>query len=249
MRQVIVLDQEGTRLSPCTPERAERLLQAGRAIIVCREPLTIRLTYAVELPPAPQESRPGGIGQGKRLLLHICCGPCATYPVHVLRAEGYAVTGYWYNPNIHPYSEHAKRREALAAFAEKVQLPIIDEGDYDDMLAFFRAVVGRERFRERCLICYQLRLARTATRARAEGYDAFTTTLLISPYQDQAAIRQIGQELAEEAGVAFHFENFRRGWAERGKLTREYGLYAQSYCGCLYSEWEAAQQRKSKGAG
>ncbi len=247
MSQVIILDQEGTRLSPCTPERAERLLQAGRAAVVCREPLTIRLTYAVELPPAPQECRPGGIGQGKRLLLHICCGPCATYPVRALRAEGYAVTGHWYNPNIHPYSEHVKRREALDAFAEKVQLPLIEDGY--EMPVFFRAVANQERFRERCPICYRLRLARTATRARAEGYDAFTTTLLISPYQDQAAIRRIGEALAAEVGVAFHFENFRRGWAERGKLTREYGLYAQSYCGCLYSEWEATQQRGRKGAG
>jgi len=248
MTQVIVLDQEGTRLSPCAPERAEKLLQAGRAIVVCREPLTIRLTYTVKLPPAPQPSGPGGIGSGKRLLLHICCGPCATYPVRALRAEGYAVTGHWYNPNIHPYSEHAKRREALAVFAEKVELPLIAEDGYE-MPAFFRAVAGRERFRERCILCYRLRLARTAARARAEGYDAFTTTLLISPYQDQAAIRKIGEALAEEVGVAFHFENFRRGWAERGRLTREYGLYAQSYCGCLYSEWEAAQQRQPEGAG
>jgi hypothetical protein len=105
--------------------------------------------------------------------------------------------------------------------------------------------VGQETFRQRCRICYRLRLERTARTAAREGYDAFTTTLLISPYQDQAAIQEIGPELAERYGVSFYFENFRRGWAEHGQMVREHELYSQRYCGCVYSEWEALDRSAS----
>jgi hypothetical protein len=193
--------------------------------------------------------------------MHICCAPCATYPVARLRTQGYEVAGFWYNPNIHPFAEHEKRRESLVSYADAVQLPIIwaaqdaaalgaaascAAASYTDMPAFFRAVAGRERFRERCAVCYRMRLQRAAQQAREGGYDAFTTTLLISPYQDQNLICEIGETLAKEYGVAFYFENFRRGWAERGRLARNYGLYLQRYCGCLYSEWEAEMQRQSR---
>ena len=103
---------------------------------------------------------------------------------------------------------------------------------------FLRAVAGRESFRERCTACYRMRLEKTARLALAEGFDAITTTLLISPHQDQQQIRSIGEEVAGMLGVEFLFENLRRGWAERGRLTREHGLYRQQYCGCIYSEWE-----------
>lgn len=194
-----------------------------------------------------------------RILAHVCCAPCATYPVARLRQQDYKVTGFWYNPNIHPFAEHEKRRESLVSFAQRVNLPMLwavydsaasDAAEsYTDMPAFFRAVAGRERFRERCALCYRMRLQRTAQQARKGGYDAFTTTLLISPYQDQNLIREIGEELATEYEIVFYFENFRRGWAERGRLAREYGLYLQRYCGCLYSEWEAEIQRQSRAKG
>ncbi len=103
---------------------------------------------------------------------------------------------------------------------------------------FFRLIAGHEPFRERCRLCYRLRLERTARIAAENKFDAFTTTLLISPYQDQESIRSIGDAIGQNVGIPFLFENFRRGWAERGRLTREYGLYRQQYCGCLYSEWE-----------
>lgn len=173
----------------------------------------------------------------KSILLHICCGPCSTYTINRLREEGFAVTGYWYNPNIHPWQEHERRRESLVAFAEEVDLPMLWHERYE-MPAFLRAVAGREKFRERCEICYRLRLSQTARMAHEKGFEAFTTTLLISPYQDQGMIRSIGEEVAAEQGVEFYFENFRRGWAERGRLTRQHGLYRQQYCGCIYSEWE-----------
>jgi epoxyqueuosine reductase len=184
-------------------------------------------------------------GAGKRLLLHICCGPCATYSVRRLRDEAWELTGLWFNPNIHPFSEHERRRETLASFAAQVALPVQWESGYE-MPAFLRAVVGHEAFRERCQVCYRLRLERAARAAAAGGYDAYCTTLLISPYQDQAAIRRIGEELGAQHGVPFYFENLRRGYAETPRPCEQYGLYRQRYCGCLYSEWEALEHAKER---
>jgi len=234
--RVIVLDANGQELSPTTPEKAQRMLAQGKAKLVSEEPFVIQLPYAVEL-PKPAKVEEGRVGEGKRILLHICCAPCATYTVARLREEGFEVTGFWYNPNIHPWTEHERRRESLARYAEAIELPVIWYERYE-MPLFLRAVAGHERFGERCRICYRMRLERTAKVAVEGGFDAFTTTLLISPYQNQALIRRIGEELAAENGVKFHFENFRRGWSERGRLTKEYDLYRQQYCGCIYSEWE-----------
>jgi predicted adenine nucleotide alpha hydrolase (AANH) superfamily ATPase len=238
MSQVIVLDATGQRLSPCSPQKAHQLLAQGRARLVSEDPFTIQLPYAVSLrpmPAAPAEEKPG---EGKRLLLHICCGPCSTYSIQRLRGLGFEVTGLWYNPNIHPFAEHERRRACMQAYATEIALPMIWEAY--EMPAYFRAVAGHETFGERCAICYRLRLERTAQIAQQQGFDAFTTTLLISPYQQQALIRHIGEELASQYGVSFYFENLRRGWSERGHMAREHGMYQQRYCGCIYSEWEAA---------
>ena len=238
MAPVVVLDANGQPLSPTTPEKAQQLIAQGKAALVGEEPFTIQLSYRVELPPKPAEVQKPG--EGKRLLLHICCGPCSTYPIERLREEGFQVTGFWYNPNIHPWQEHQRRRESLQKYAEAVDLPVIWHEQYE-MPLYLRAVAGHEKFRERCRICYRMRLEKTARVAAEGGFDAFTTTLLISPHQDQSLIRQIGEEVAEEWGAGaleFYFENFRRGWSERGRLTHEHGLYRQQYCGCIYSEWE-----------
>ncbi len=131
----------------------------------------------------------------------------------------------------------------MEAYAESVELPLMREEGYE-MLEFLRAVVGREAHGERCRRCYALRLGRTAKVAAGEGFDAFTTTLLISPHQDQGLLRETGEAAGEEYRVEFHFENFRRGWSERGRLAREHDLYRQQYCGCIYSEWERYSGRK-----
>jgi len=182
-----------------------------------------------------------------RILMHACCGPCATYPTLRLREEGFEVTALWFNPNVHPFTEHEQRRAALGQFAAAVAMTVVEEPAYE-MPAFFRAVAGQEAFRERCRVCYRLRLERTAQRARAGGYDAFTTTLLISPYQDEAALREIGTAAGEAAGVPFYYERFRQGWGVRGRLAREYGLYRQQYCGCVYSEWERYSRQRPPAA-
>ncbi len=241
MAQAIVLDLKGEELAPCSRQKALKLIANGKARLISDDPLTIQLSYAVSLPPEPEsvsEVRPGA---GKCILLHICCGPCGTYTIKRLREQGFEVRGFWYNPNVQPFTEHERRRECVRVYAEDIDLPMLWAEGYD-MPAYFRAVAGHEALGERCAICYRLRLERTARMAREQGFDAFTTTLLISPYQQQALIRDIGEELAREQGVAFYFENFRQGWGERGHMAREHEMYQQRYCGCVYSEWEAGDR-------
>ncbi|MBC7263770.1 MAG: epoxyqueuosine reductase QueH [Chloroflexi bacterium] len=201
------------------------------------------ISYVTERPPqpAPVEKE---CEVSRRLLLHICCGPCSTYTIKRLRELGFDVTGYWYNPNVHPYTEHERRRSCLEEYAATVGLPMIWEPDYD-MPAYFRAVAGHEKFGERCARCYDLRLRATARTASERGFGVITTTLLISPYQDQQLIVAVGEEAAAEFGVDFFFENFRRGWSERGRLAKEHNLYRQAYCGCIFSEWERYDQNAS----
>jgi predicted adenine nucleotide alpha hydrolase (AANH) superfamily ATPase len=242
MSKALVLDATGKRLSPCSREKALRMLGEGKAKHVTDTPLTIQLPYAVEWDPqhatTHRAERPG---EGKRLLLHICCGPCSTYSIGRLRKQGFEVSGFWYNPNIHPFAEHQRRRECALAYASEVDLPMICWEEYE-MPSYFQAVVGHETFGERCAICYRLRLERTARAAQQQGFHALTTTLLISPYQQQELIRDIGEELATLHEVEFYFENLRQGWSKIGRIARDHEMYQQHYCGCLYSEWEAADR-------
>jgi len=175
-----------------------------------------------------------------QILLHCCCGPCATYTVNRLREEGFQVTAFWYNPNIHPFTEHRSRLEAMHTLAQLMELPLIATEGYD-MIAYFRAVVGHEE--ERCGDCFKMRLGRTAAVAREKGFTSFTTTLLISPYQKHELLREVGETVAKEQGIDFHYEDFRTGFRESQRLSRELNLYHQKYCGCIYSEWERFGKR------
>ena len=170
-----------------------------------------------------------------QILLHCCCGPCATYTVNRLRDKGFEVIGFWYNPNIHPFTEHQSRLEAMRTLEKSMELPLIVAEGYD-MIDYFRAVTGHEG--DRCGDCFQLRLSKTAKVARSKGFTHFTTTLLISPYQKHELLRAVGETEAEEHGVEFYYEDFRSGFRESHQLSRELNLYHQKYCGCLYSEWE-----------
>jgi len=242
-RRYRVIDARGIELAPCDAARAAKLLASGRASLVEGQEATIRLPYEVEL-LAPSGRRAGPeVAPGTPLLLHICCGPCATYPVPRLRELGFDVVGWWYNPNIQPEEEHGRREESARALAARERLPLA-AGPYEPQ-AYEEAVRGHEARPERCRRCYRLRLEAAAREAQRRGINMFTTTLLISPYQDQAALRQIGDEVAAAHGLEFFFENLRRGWAERGRLARAYGLYLQQYCGCRFSlaERERAQRR------
>jgi predicted adenine nucleotide alpha hydrolase (AANH) superfamily ATPase len=237
MNRIRVLDSRGQELSPCSLGRAQRILAQAKATLVCEDPFTIQLPYVVELPPNPKEAGRERAREGSNILLHSCCGPCSTYTINRLLEEGFQVTGFWYNPNIHPFTEHEERRASFEKYVESVGLPFIQEDGYE-MLQFLRLVAGNEAHGGRCRLCYEMRLTRTAKVAVREGFDAITTTLLISPHQDQSLLREIGERVAGEYGVDFYFENFRRGWSQRGHLTREHDLYRQQYCGCVYSEWE-----------
>ncbi|ACX52723.1 protein of unknown function DUF208 [Ammonifex degensii KC4] len=179
-----------------------------------------------------------------KVLLHICCGPCAIYPVKVLRAENLEVYGFFFNPNIHPYTEYQRRREALAQFAESVDLPVIYADDYP-MEEFFRRVAYREALR--CRFCYHLRLERTAAVAKHGRFDYFTTTLLVSPFQKHELIKETAEAVAEAYGLPFLYRDFRPGFKEGVELSKELGLYRQQYCGCLYSEKERYWREKKPG--
>jgi len=167
------------------------------------------------------------------LLLHICCGPCAVFPVKELRNQGIAVTGYFDNHNIHPYQEYQRRLDAVRDFAVQTGLEVHYREKYrlDEFLAAVAADPGN-----RCRYCYASRLEATAAFAARQGYAAFTSTLLYSRYQQHEEIRRLGDELAQRYGIAFFYADFRSGWQEGIRLSKEMGLYRQQYCGCIYSE-------------
>lgn len=173
----------------------------------------------------------------RRLLLHICCGPCSLYPINELLKESLGeVSGFFYNPNIHPYSEYFRRRQALKEAFNKDSFRIFFS-DYD-MKEFFKAIVDDYSKPGRCQSCWTLRLRRTASFAKENGFDAFTTTLLISPYQDHDLLKDIGKKIEGELGLKFYYRDFRQGFRESQNAAKERQLYRQKYCGCVFSELE-----------
>jgi hypothetical protein len=170
-----------------------------------------------------------------KMLMHICCGPCTIHPLKALRIHGHDVTGLFYNPNIHPYLEFSRRRQTLQDYAQKILLNVIYPEGYP-LEEFLSQVAARPQ--ERCVYCLTSRLKFTAELAKKENYDAFTSTLLYSRFQKHDLIRQIGETLSWQTGIHFHYEDFRIGWNEGVKISRELGMYRQPYCGCIYSEKE-----------
>jgi predicted adenine nucleotide alpha hydrolase (AANH) superfamily ATPase len=178
-----------------------------------------------------------------RILLHTCCGPCMLPVAEKLRADGHDVATYFYNPNIHPRAEYERRLEAYQAAAQALGVNSLPPPQYEPQ-SFFRAVTFRED--ERCRLCYQLRLFEAALACRDDGFDAFTTTLLVSPYQDIEAIRRVADAAAAAVEVRFHFEDFRPLFPRAKEMAQGLDLYHQKYCGCLYSEIEAEEGRRRK---
>ncbi|HQI23658.1 MAG TPA: epoxyqueuosine reductase QueH [Smithella sp.] len=170
-----------------------------------------------------------------KILMHICCGPCTIYTLKELRTQGHEVTGVFYNPNIHPYQEYKKRYQTLSQYADQIYLKIIWPEDYL-MEEFLKGVAFKGK--ERCSYCLQDRLTFTAQMALQEKYDAFTTTLLYSKYQKHDFIHQAGDNLSQKMGVSFYYQDFRVGWEEGVKISKELEMYRQPYCGCIYSEKE-----------
>ena len=170
-----------------------------------------------------------------KMLVHICCGPCAVFPVRTLRAEGQTVTGFFFNHNIHPYQEYRRRLDTVTAFAQQEELPVVVRDEY--RLEEFLAAVA-DKPEDRCRYCYASRLEETARAAAAGGFDAWTSSLLYSRYQDHDEIRRLGDAFGQQYGVAFHYDDYRSGWQEGIRLSRELAMYRQQYCGCIYSEKE-----------
>jgi len=169
------------------------------------------------------------------VLVHSCCAHCAAYTIEYWRQQGYAVSAFWYNPNIHPYTEHQHRLEAMQTLAQEMSLPLIVIEGYD-IIDYFRQIVGHES--ERCQYCFRLRLSKTVETAQQMAFDTFTTTLLISPHQKHDLLREIGSNLAEERGIDFLYADLRKRYSDSRRMTKRLNLHRQQYCGCVYSEWE-----------
>jgi predicted adenine nucleotide alpha hydrolase (AANH) superfamily ATPase len=170
-----------------------------------------------------------------KVLLHICCAPCAIYPLKALRAEGLEVMGFFYNRNIHPYQECLRREKALRTYAEQMDLKVIYQDSYE-MEIFLQNVVFREA--ERCNFCYHDRLKATAVIAKRGNFNYYTSTLLQSKFQKHEMIRSIGESLGKSYGVPFLYRDFREGWKEGIETSNRLNMYRQQYCGCIYSEKE-----------
>ena len=168
-----------------------------------------------------------------KLLLHICCAPCLIYPLECLMEKGFEVTGFFYSPNIHPSAEYDKRRQAVEDFSKAVDLEVIYP-EYNPE-EFFRPISSNEAGPGRCSICWELRMAKTVQAAKEKDFDYFSTTLLVSPYQDQGLLRGIGEHFEEEENVNFYYEDFRPGFKKAHYEAKEKGIYRQKYCGCVYS--------------
>ncbi len=176
-----------------------------------------------------------------KTLLHACCAPCSIECVNMLRKEELEPTLYWYNPNIHPFTEYRNRKETLVAYAQNNTLNYILQDEYG-LRPFLAEVMSS--CEPRCVHCYEMRLEGTARYAAEHGYEQFSTTLLISPYQNHELLRETGEKMAQKYGVPFLYRDFRPYFREGQQKAREMELYMQKYCGCIFSEEERYQKKK-----
>ncbi len=169
-----------------------------------------------------------------KLLMHTCCAPCSVYCIDTLRKEGIEPTLYWYNPNIHPYTEYKARRDCLKEYANSINVQAIFEEDYG-LDEFCREAV--KDLKARCTnYCYPVRLRKTFEYAKENGYDTVTTTLLYSIYQKHDFIKAYMEKVSKEFGIDFLYRDFRVGFWEGHQKAHDIGLYMQKYCGCIFSE-------------
>ena len=181
-----------------------------------------------------------------KLLLHICCAPCSVACVRQLRGEGIEPVGFWYNPNIHPFTEYRARRNCLREYAQSIGLELVEIDEYG-LRPFVQAVANN--MDGRCSYCYAVRLGKTARYAAEHGFDAFCTTLTVSPYQNTPLIFETGKKLAGQyQGLEFAPYDFSPHYREGQAQARELGLYMQKYCGCVFSEEDRYCKKKVKKA-
>lgn len=191
-------------------------------------------------------------GRVPTLLLHSCCAPCSSYVLEYLSCYFY-ITVFYYNPNIYPEEEYVMRvreqQEFIRRFPARYSVSFV-QGGYDTA-RFYEAIKGLEREREggaRCAACYELRLREAGTVAKEGGFDYFTTTLSISPLKNAEKLNEIGGRIAAEFGVRYLFSDFKKknGYKRSTELSKEYGMYRQDYCGCVYSYNERHGQKQEE---
>jgi len=173
----------------------------------------------------------------QKLLLHICCATCAAYVLDLLMRD-YQVTAFFYNPNIYPAEEYQHRFSEAQDYCKKNGIPFVEE--FPDQDKWFLLTRGHEKDSERgerCTICYEMRLDKTAQYARMHGFVIFTTDLSISPHKDAQRLKAIGKELGQQLGIEYLGADFKKkdGFKKAMCISREQGFYRQNYCGCMYS--------------
>ena len=176
----------------------------------------------------------------KKVLLHCCCAPCSVSCIEPLRNEGIEPVAYWYNPNIHPFKEYEARRDCLIDYLEKQNVRLIVSENYG-LKEFVQNVA--EDISGRCRYCYEHRLEQTAKFAAENGFDAFTSTLFASIYQNHEMMIEAAKRYAEKYGVEFLYRDFRPNFRAGNQKAREQGLYMQKYCGCIFSEEDRYQKQ------
>lgn len=179
----------------------------------------------------------------KKVLLHCCCGPCSVSCVEPLKNEGLDVTGLWFNPNIHPFKEYEARRDCLISYLDSLTVPVIVDENYG-LREFVKNVA--DNIDGRCIYCYSVRLEHTAKRTKELGFDAFTSTLFASVYQNHDLLISLAQKFADMYGVEFLYRDFRPNFRNGNNTARENGFYMQKYCGCIFSEEERYQKQIDK---
>jgi predicted adenine nucleotide alpha hydrolase (AANH) superfamily ATPase len=181
----------------------------------------------------------------KRMLLHICCAPCSTYVIEVLKSD-YELTGFFYNPNIHPKSEYLLRKKEMKRYADVINLDLVC-AEYDPE-RWFEITKGMDNLPEgdkRCSVCYEMRLEKCAFYAKEYDYDIIATTLSISPHKNAEKINEVGLKVVNNELQFYEADFKKKGGFERSiRMSKQSGLYRQSYCGCVFSKKESDKRKK-----
>ena len=205
-----------------------------------------KINYQREMDKLIEKNK--SLGLVPRLLLHSCCAPCSSYVIEYL-SDYFEITVFYYNPNLYPDNEYeirsAEQKRFIGEFKAKNPLSYIDVPFAPD--EFYGRVKGLEKEKEggkRCEKCFELRLEKTADLAREKGFDYFATTLTISPMKNAALINEIGNRLEKECGVKYLASDFKKknGFKRSTELSRQYNLYRQDYCGCVFSKQERTEK-------
>ncbi len=170
-----------------------------------------------------------------KVVLHICCGVCAAGVVERLTSEGQEVYGFFYNPNIHPKEEYERRLEAAYKVAKELRFPL-EVGPYipEEWFAEIESLEDEPEGGRRCEVCFRHRLKKTYLYMQDSGYDTFTTTLTVSPHKSAAVVNRVGQEIGGDSFLVRDFKK-KAGFQRATELAKEWALYRQDYCGCIYS--------------